>query len=107
MAVASIDYSGVHAFVYGVETATYKGADGITVTASAKVKKIEFNIAALSGSNFDVEANDQAFAMWSANMGSTIPETSGSITIGSDVWNILQVRDRGDGDQWFVLARKE
>ncbi len=104
-----IDYSGAWAFVDGVEVATYINQAGTTITADAKVKRTGFNASALSGSGiFDVQADDQAFAIWAENMDGNVPKIGDSITIGSEVWNIVAIPpDRGDGAQWAVIGRKE
>ena len=103
----AVDYSATWQHVDDVLAASYRGADAGEVTAAAKVKKVALNLRDLGGGNFEVETTDQAFAMWSANMGSTVPEVGGSITIGADVWNVTHVLGYGDGSQWQVIGRKE
>ena len=100
-------YATSYAQVDGVDTCTVTDFVSGEITANGRCKKVGMTSDERRSSLFTVQADDQAFILWSLNLGGAEPEIGWSITIGSDIWNIKAVSRTGDPDQWRVIGTKE
>lgn len=102
-----VDYSGDHAFLDGVETASYVQPDGTTSGGSTiKVRRGVLGTAELSNPILGLNPGDVPFAIWLSTLDTGTIEPEGVLTVGGVDWTVLQMTERADNVQVVAICRK-
>ena len=103
----SLDYSGDHAFVDGIETITLTPQNpAATAVTGVKARRSSKTKAAISpGVSFSSEPVSETWFIWSGPLSSTVPKPGDKLTdVNTVVWIIQTVQTRDDGAQYSCFA---
>ena len=110
MSIAYPDYGNVHTMAPGVLTATLDNAAGTLTDAAVKLRRLKITTRDLLGrTSIRLTANDHKFRVYVSTITTSGLEVvpGATLTIGSDVYRVVDVETRADGKQADVFARKQ